>query len=157
MNFVRVSLVAGLVGVSVALAHGQTAAAPPTSPDEIIVFRKAGYKHIGEEFGAMKKAIDAGADVKPFAAGAKEIADWGRKIPTLFPPGTETGHDTHAQPAVWSERDLFDKNAAAMVTQAEKLAQVADTGDKAAFADQWKATGNACGACHANQKFRTRI
>jgi cytochrome c556 len=134
------------------VAQAQTPAA-----DQIIADRQAGFKKMSDEFGAMKKAIDAGQDVKPLAADAQDIANWGKKIPTVFPPGTESGHNTHATAAVWSDRSQFDTNAANLTAAADKLAQIAATGDKAAFADQWKAVGSTCGACHANQKFRTRI
>ncbi len=153
MQHFKLLVVAGAMTGLVAGAQAQA----PSNPDEIIAARQAGYKHIGDVFGAMKKGIDGGQDVQQYAAGAKEIADWGRKVPSLFPPGTETGHNTHATPAVWSDRATFDKNAADMTAQADKLAQIASTGDKAAFATQWQAVGGTCGSCHANQKFRTRL
>jgi cytochrome c556 len=137
------------------LAGGVARAA---TPDEIIAGRQAGFKHIGDMFfGSMKKGIESGQDVTTFATGAKEIADWGRKIPSEFPAGTETGHNTHAQPTVWSDRSGFETAAANLVTQADKLAAVAAAGDKAGFAAQWQTTGGACGACHTNQKYRTRL
>ncbi len=124
--------------------------------DAIIRERKAGYKHIGEIFGGMKKqGIDVGADVTQFAGGAQEIAAWGRKLVTLFPDGTQTGEDTHALPAIWTDRATFEKYAADLVTNADKLAAIAASGDKAAFADQWKATGGSCGACH--RTFRAKL
>jgi cytochrome c556 len=149
------ALVAG--GFALVGALGGASAQTPTSPDEIIATRQAGFKHVGDLFNAMKKGIDGGLDVAQFASGAKEISDFGKKIPTLFPPGTETGHDTHAQPAIWTDRATFDQNAGNMSTEAGKLAEVAASGDKAAFAAQWQKTGGTCGSCHANQKFRTRI
>ena len=153
MHCLKVLAAAALVASVVGIAQAQT----PAKPDDVIAERQAGFKHIGDVFGAMKKGIDAGQDPTQFAAGAKDIADWGRKIPTLFPPGTETGHNTHAQPTVWSDRAGFEAAAANLATQGDKLAAVASTGDKAAFTAQWQATGNACGTCHANQKYRTRL
>jgi cytochrome c556 len=146
---------AGLVAAVAASAIGYAAAQTPSSPAEIIAFRKAGYKHVGELFGGMKKGIDAGADVKPFAPQATEIADWAKKVPTLFPPGTETGGDTHALPAIWANKADFDAKAADLATEATKLSTVAASGDKAAFEAQWKATGATCGACH--RTYRARI
>lgn len=140
----------GIMGIS-----GIAGAQAPAK--EVIATRQAGFKHMGDLFGAMKKAIDGGQEVTSFAAGAKEIADFGRKIPTLFPVGTETGFDTHAQPTIWSDRAGFEANAARLVIEADKLSIVAATGDKAAFAAQWQTTGGTCGSCHANQKFRTRL
>jgi cytochrome c556 len=96
----------------------------------------------------MKTGVESGADVTQFAAGAGEIEAWGKRIPTLFPPGTETGGDTHALPAVWSERPEFDKLSEKLVTEAGLLQKAAASGDKAAFLAQFKATGAVCGECH---------
>ncbi len=118
------------------------------TPDEIVADRRANFKHQGELFKAMKDGIDAGADVKQFAAGAAFITDWAGKIPTMFPPGTENVGGTHALPPVWSDRPGFEKLAGDLKVQAAKLQEVAATGDKAAFAAQFKATGAVCGECH---------
>ena len=136
------------------LAIGAGSLAAAQTSDEIIATRQAGYKHMGDLFGAMKKAIDAKAEVTQFAGPAQEIVDWARKIPTLFPDGTQQGHDTHARPEIWSDRAGFDKASTDLLAQAEKLVLVAKDGDKDAFAEQWKATGATCGACHRN--YRTR-
>ncbi len=148
-------LTTGFAIGAIGYAAAQTAPATPTTPSEIIAFRKAGYKHVGDLFGGMKKGIDAGADVAPFAPQAKEIADWARKVPTLFPPGTETGGETHALPAIWANKADFDSKAANLATEADKLSAAAATGDKAAFEAQWKTTGGTCGACH--REYRARL
>ncbi len=109
---------------------------------------------MGQNFKAMKDAIDAGAPVAPLAPKAAEIVAWAKRIPTMFPPGTETGGGTHAKPAVWSERDGFEKGAAALQEQAGKLEQAAQSGDKSAFAAQWKATANACGTCQKTYRYK---
>jgi cytochrome c556 len=116
--------------------------------DEIIAARQAAYDLMAADFGAMKRAVEAHADPKPLADGAKAIARWGHAVPAMFPPGTDKGHDTKAKPDIWSDRAGFEKAAANLGMQADKLAQAADSGDKDAFAAQWKATGDACGACH---------
>lgn len=118
------------------------------TPDEIIAQRRAGYKHIGEVFKGMKAAVESGADVAPLAAGAGDIVAWAKQIPTMFPPGTETGGGTHALPPVWSDRPGFEALAGKLAVEAGKLQTVAASGDKAAFAAQFKATGAVCGECH---------
>jgi cytochrome c556 len=145
---------AGVLVAMTASAIGFAAAQTPSTPTEIIAARKAGYKHIGDLFGAMKKGIDAGADVTPFAPQAKEIAEWARKAPTMFPPGTETGGETHALPAIWTNKADFDAKSGNLATAADKLSVVAASGDKAAFDAQWKATGGTCGACHRDYRAR---
>ena len=146
---------AGMIAAVAAGGLGYAAAQTPSSPADIIAARKAGYKHIGDLFGDMKKGIDAKADVQPFAPQATEIADWAKKVPSMFPPGTETGGETHALPAIWANKPDFDTKAAALQAAAEKLSTVAATGDKAAFEAQWKVTGGACGACH--REYRARL
>ncbi len=135
-------------GVVVAIGLVSAAAAYAATPDEIIAERRAGYKHMGEVFKSIKEAVESGADPTPFAADAGEVVAWATKIPTMFPPGTETGGGTHALPPVWDDRPGFDKLSARLKTEAEKLQTVAATGDKAAFAAQFKATGAVCGECH---------
>jgi cytochrome c556 len=137
-----------------ALALLGTVWAVAATPEQIIADRRAGYKHMGENFKAMKDAVDAGADVQPLAARAGEIVVWARQIPTMFPPGTETGGGTHARPEVWSDRPGFDQRAADLVAAAQKLQSVAASGDKAAFADQFKATGQVCGGCHKTYRYK---
>ena len=139
--------VAALVlgGSGFALAQGGGVS---LQPDEIIAGRQAAFDLQGGVMAAMKGAVESGQEVKPLAAGAKGILAWARAIPTMFPVGTERGHNTKAKPEVWSDRAGFEKAAANLATQAEKLAQLADANDKAGFATQFQATGQACGACH---------
>ena len=136
----------GILLGALALVAGMAAYA--ATPDEVIAERRAGYKHIGEVFKAMKEAVDSSADVTPLAAGAGDIVAWSKKIPTMFPPGTETGGGTHALPPVWSERPKFEELAGKLGVEAAKLQTAAASGDKAAFAAQFKATGSVCGECH---------
>ena len=136
------------------LVLGGTVLALAATPAQIIADRRAGYKHMGENFKAMKEAIDAGADVQPLAAKAAEIIAWSKRIPTMFPPGTETGGGTHARPAVWSDRAGFEKHAAELQQAAEQLQQAAQSGNKAAFAAQWKATAKVCGGCHETYRYK---
>ena len=139
------------------LAAGPTSLAlaqVSTSADAIVAGRQAAYDLQGSIADSMKRAVDTGADVKPYADGAKAMAAWGRAIPGMFPAGTETAHNTKAQPAVWSDRAGFEKAAANFTDSADKLSAAAATGDKAAFADAFKATAGTCGACH--RTFRVR-
>ena len=140
-------LVTGAAGL--AWAQG---AAVPVPADTIIAARQAGFDLQAGTVGGMKAAIDAGTDVKGLRDGAKGLAAWGHVIPGLFPDGTQAGHDTHALPAVWTDRAGFEKAAENFWTQAEKLAVLAEANDKAGFAAQYTATTQACGACHRNYR-----
>ena len=90
--------------------------------------------------------------MKGLRDAAKGLAAWGRVIPGMFPDGTQAGHDTHALPAVWTDRAGFEKAAETFWTQADKLAVLAEANDKAGFAAQYTATTQACGACHRNYR-----
>ncbi len=150
----------GMAGLALAQAPTQATTRPeinaplPGTPDEIVAFRRSNYKWMGDTFEEMKKAVASGADVAPFAPKAADMVAWAHRIPTVFPAGTETAHETKALPAVWSDHAVFEQRATDLATEAAKLSTVAATGDKAAFADQYKVTGAACGACHRN--FRAR-
>ncbi len=139
-------IAAAALGAS-GLAFGQGAGVS-LKPDDIIAARQAGFDLQNGVFAAMKTAIDGGLDVKGLTAGAKGISAWGHSIPAMFPDGTQTGHNTKAKPEVWSDRAGFEKAATNLVAAADKLAQLADANDKAGFAAQYTATGQACGGCH---------
>jgi cytochrome c556 len=136
----------------VAIAAPAWAQNPPATiaikPDVLIAARQSAYAMSAGTFGGMKNAIKDGEDVKPWADAADEMADWAGVIPSLFPPGTEKGHDTKAKPAVFSDPAGFAKAAGVYADAAKKLALAAKANDKAAFAVAFKQTAKACGACH---------
>ena len=124
-------------------------------PDDIIAARQAGFALQGAEATAMKAIVDSGGSVKPLADGAKALAKWGHVIPTMFPDGTQTGHDTKAKPEIWTDRAGFEKAAADYAAAADKLAALAEADDKAGFAAQYKETTAACGGCHRPYRARS--
>lgn len=139
-------------GASVIVA----AKAPPKhpagmSPQQIVAARQAAFGLSGSVFGGMKGAVDAGADVKPLAGGARNLVRWAKAMPSMFPAGTATP-ESHAKPALWQNRADFEAKAAAYASAAEKLLAAAQANDKAGFADAWKATGGTCGACHTSYR-----
>ena len=136
------------------LAMAAGAGSVDLKPDDIIATRQAGFDLQGGVTEAMKAGVASGADVKQYEDGAKGLASWSQVIPSLFPDGTQTGHDTKARPDIWTKRAEFEQDAAKLHDQAEKLATLAAAGDKAGFATQFKATGAACGACHRQFKER---
>jgi cytochrome c556 len=139
---------AGLLATAMMAGMLAPAARADAGSDAIITGRQAGYDLLSAHAGAFKRAVEGGEAVKPLADAAKAIGAWGRAIPGLFPPGTDTGHNTKALPAVWSDRAGFEKSAAALVAASDKLVIAANADDKAAFADGFKEMSAACGACH---------
>ena len=136
-------------GAGLALAQGAMVSVPA---DAIIAARQAAFDLQAGNVTGMKADIDAGNDVKGFKDAANALSAWGRSIPAMFPDGTQNGHDTHALPAVWTDRAGFQKAAENFWTQADKLAALAGDNDKPGFAAQYTLTTQACGACHNNYR-----
>lgn len=144
-----VAAVLTVSGVGSAAAQGLA-----MKPDDIIAVRQGGMALTGGLAEEMKAGVQAGADVKPFTTGAEAMVKWGMAYTTLYPDGTQMGHETKAKPEVWSDRAGFEKADATFVAAAQKLAEAAKSGDKAAFAAAFTTTGQACGGCHRNYKER---
>ncbi len=81
----------GAGGAGVAWAQG---ALVPLPADAIIAARQARFDLQAGNAVGMKAAIDGGGDVKGFRDAAKGLSAWGRVIPSMFPDGTQAGHDT---------------------------------------------------------------
>ncbi len=146
------AFLAASLAIAAPVAAPAWAQSPPASiavkPDVLIAARQSAYAMSAGTFVGMKNAIKDGEDLKPWAQAAADMAEWAEVIPSLFPPGTETGHDTKAKSAVWSDQAGFAKAAGVYADAAKKLAAAAKADDKAAFAAAFKDTAKACGACH---------
>lgn len=142
-HIVAIALLAGGFAGAVSLAHAQTT--------DVLTARQAGMKETGKNAKAIKTALEAGSDLTPLAANAQEIAAWGHKIPSMFPPGSGTGK-TEALPAIWTNKDDFDKHAADLSTAADKLAVALKANDAAAAKLAFAETGKVCGACHRSYR-----
>jgi len=126
----------------------------PLPPEQIIVIRQAVMDLQQGVAGAMKAAVDAKSDVKPLVPGAKGLVSSAKVITSMFPGGTETGHDTKAKPEIWSDWAGFEKAQAAMLAATEKLVPLAEANDTAGFATQFAAVGRTCGGCHREYKMK---
>jgi cytochrome c556 len=113
--------------------------------------------------GAKMKAMDAVIEAKTGDMAAMQQLALGlqanaAKIADLFPAGssmTDFPDKTFAKSDIWVNFDGFKTAAAVLGTEAGKLADAAKSGDMAAFAAQFDATGEkGCGGCHT--KFRQK-
>jgi cytochrome c556 len=84
-------------------------------------------------------------------AALQEIVENAEVFPTLFPPGTQTGHDTRALPAIWERRDTFEQQSQDLIDAAKAAMTAADEGF-GPFRSAFRDVGRACRACH--QDFR---
>jgi cytochrome c556 len=139
--FLAIGLVAAMGTAGAAIAQ------------DVIAQRRAGLKHVGEEFQAFKAVSDARGDVRPLAPRIGELITFFRGLPTLFPEGSGTGN-TRALPPIWSDRAGFEQAATNVITQLVALQALAAAGDNAAFPPAFNQTGAACGACHRVNRAR---
>lgn len=123
--------------------------------EDAIKYRKAVMSAVGAHMGAISAILKTGAgDMKDIPVHADAMAGLANMTGHIFPKdsGPMDG-ETAAKADVWEKPDDFNKVVMAFVAEAEKLAVVAKTGDKAAIGAQLGALGkNACKACHDGYK-----
>jgi cytochrome c556 len=121
---------------------------------DVIETRQAGQDLLAADYAGIRAVVAAKGDVKTLEDPAKAMARWAAQYATLFPKGSDQGHNTKALPAIWSDMAGFQKNAQDLSAASTKLAQLARAGDAAGVAEQVKVVGGTCGACH--RAFRAR-
>ncbi len=99
--------------------------------------------------GAMLKG-EAPFELSAVQATLKTFADVGKKAPTLFPAGSNVGHDTAAMPKVWTDKADFDAKWAKF--ESEATAAQASIKDEASFKANFPGVARACGGCHENYR-----
>ena len=155
----RSSLKLLALGAVLAIAAANPPGALAVDKDQVIKDRQALMKEQGADAGAVKAFLDDKGDLAKATTAAANLVVTMKKIPDVFPPGTEGPNPEGKfapKPEVWSDskgflaaRDLAAEKVAVLVTAVKG-------GDKAkiqeAFADLGK---NGCGNCHS--KFREEI
>jgi cytochrome c556 len=114
----------------------------------VIETRQAGQDLMSADFAGIRAVVALKGDVKTLEAPAKYMARWIRQYPSLFPAGSDQGHNTRALPAIWTDMANFQKDANDLAEAADKLAQLAKAGDADGVATQVKVVSDACAACH---------
>ena len=119
-----------------------------------ISMRQSAMKGIGGHMKAISVFLKEGmGSAEDVAKRAAEISATAKILPSYFP--AKSGMDmvtdpkTRADAMIWADMAKFESLAALLATEADKLATVAKTGDKAAIQAQVGVIGkNTCGACH---------
>lgn len=146
------SLLAAVLGVSalaVTTAHAQTSAS------DMIKYRQSGYSYMAWNMGNIKAQLE-GPDYDParVAAAANVIAAIANSgMGALYAPGTDKGtgwKETRLKSEFFAQPDKVREVGMNFVQQANKLQEIAASGDKAAVAAQFGEVGKACKACHEN-------
>ena len=145
-----------VAGAGLAAALG-TAAFAADEPATIVKYRKAfmdaNGAHIGMVASIVKGEVSFTGDLVP---NAQALAAQGKlltaNLEQLFPEGTakgETGEKSAALPVIWQKWSEFEQAAQKFEAESAKFAEVAQSGDEAAIAQQLGALGKqGCGNCH---------
>jgi cytochrome c556 len=141
----------GIAGLaSIALAQDK---------ETVLKNRQATMKEQGKDLGAVKAFLDGKGDLAQAKAGAANLTQTTKKIPELFPPGTDGPNPTGdyvAKPVIWIEWNKFLDAQKAAVSKADALLVAVNGGDKTAIEAAFNDLGkNGCGACHTT--FREKI
>ena len=138
-----------VIGLVAVLGMGPAVAADPA------VDRQAMMKNVG---AAMRVAAGMVKGKIPYEALAAELAmrtmsSTALGYPAMFPAGSESGADTEAAPAIWSNAAGFATASAKFAADAGKAAEAAKGGADA-FKAAFGAVAQNCKACH--QDFRIK-
>jgi cytochrome c556 len=129
------------------------AANAQVSPEALVKARQAGMVLSGSVVGGIKTALDAGQTPSTQRNAARSLARWAHTLPQLFPEGTDPASaDTGATPAVWTDRAGFEAKAAEFATAADRLTELSEGEDAAAFTAQWGVVRAQCMSCHSVYK-----
>ena len=144
----------GVAALVIFAIAGIAGAALAQDKEAVIKQRQDTMRGQGKALGNIKAFLDGKADQAQAEAGAADLAQSTRKIPDLFPPGSNAASPSGKyapKPAIWSEWDKFLEAQKAAVAKADALLAAVKGGAKAeiqtAFADLGK---NGCGNCHKN-------
>ena len=143
-NAIKTCALAGAVAVLLVLSV-------PTQSDAMADEKMLKYRnsvmwsltaHLGGIFQNMKGEVNAKGNIPHHARALAPIA---ASVLAMFPQGSDGGR---TKPQIWSDWEGFEKAAAGLVSAANALAAVADSGDMSKIGAAAGAVGKACGDCH---------
>lgn len=125
--------------------------------EDQIKFRQSGYTFMAWNMGKLKaQLIDKSVpfDQQQVQAAANLIAATANSgMGALYGPGTDKGtgwKETRLKSEFFQQPEKVREIAISFVTEANKLKEVAASGDQAAMAAQFGKVGESCKACHDN-------
>lgn len=121
-------------------------------PEQLIKWRQSAYQTVAWSTGRVKANVDGSYNKEEVIRAANTIAAVANSgLPSLFPPGTETGKgwkDTTVKASFISNTAGAAAAQAAFVKEANELSRLAQVGDVAAVKAQLAALQKTCKACH---------
>lgn len=138
-----VSLAGGL------LASAATAQAPSRA-DQLVAYRKAMYTVMYNNFATVAGMATGRMpfDAQLAQSRAERVEYLSRMIPEGFPADSASGKPTKAKPEIWTQRAEFDRLMSAWQKTATELVAATRSGDLEKVKTAFKATSDACKACH---------
>ncbi|MBR9726669.1 c-type cytochrome [Shewanella intestini] len=142
-----------ILALSVAMIIPSAAAQHFKKPADAIEYRQSAFSLIAYNFGDMGAMLKG---KKPFEQSvfnqrAANVAALAQIPHEGFIEGTSTGK-TEALAKVWTNKADFDERMQSFQDNANKLAQVASSGDKKAIKQAFGQVGKSCKGCHDNYK-----
>ncbi|KGF70789.1 cytochrome C556 [Hoeflea sp. BAL378] len=134
---------------------GAAGFAPAIAADEPQVVRQEMMKKNGADVGTLAKMVkgESPFDAAAALAALTEISEVAATFGEHFPEGSETGFETEAAPAIWTDRAGFDAKVAEFKEDADAAVAAAPAdldGLKAVFGPL---TQN-CGSCHETYRLK---
>jgi cytochrome c556 len=147
-----------------ALAVAATATAAIAGPvEDQIKVRQSAYAFMGWNAGKIKSQVDDHPETfnkEQVLAAANAIAAIANSgLGALYGPGTDKGvgwKPSHLKPEFFDRQEEAKEIATAFNQEANKLAEVAETGDIDAIKEQFGKVGKACKSCHDNFRIRDK-
>lgn len=148
----RYLLAGAIAGAALAVTSLATPGAQAQDdPAALIAYRQSIMKSIGGHMGAIAMAAKGEVSfTDQVAFHALAINEMSQHLTRLFPEGSgKQAGETRALPVIWEKWDDFMAAAENLGVESAKLAEVAESGDRAAIAAQTGELGNkGCGGCH---------
>jgi cytochrome c556 len=155
----RSSLKLFALAAVLAIAAATSPIALAVDKDQVIKDRQSLMKQQGGDLGAIKAFLDDKGDLAKATTAAADLPQTMKKIPDVFPPGTEGPNPEGKyapKPEVWSDSKGFLAARDTAAEKAEALVVAVKGGDKAKIQEAFNDLGkNGCGGCHG--KFREEI
>ncbi len=154
MTHPRTLLLPALLAPVLLVAAGGAGAleVPPPAEDPVAAVdeRQSRMSDLGDAAKAIGGWVRGeGPTLEDVRAEAGTIDEISTGMVALFPPETAVGvSDSDALPVIWEEWDRFAESIRALQDTTGPLIEAADGGDRAAIAQAFRQTGQACGACH---------
>ena len=143
---IAAALLLGIMGGKLA-AQSQAA--------ELVKQRKKEMSELSRAFEPLLQVVRGQSDDFDAAIASAETMNVNaQKIIENFPAGTgrDAFPESRAKPEVWTQRAEFEAAAQKLFDESKKLVEAAKSRDLEKFQVQFRAYGEACGACHDGPK-----